>query len=152
MTAQNFHATCVAFPQFGHTGVLLTGTPGSGKSGLAMQLMERGAKLVSDDQTILHPSPQGLIATAPEGLRGLIEITGYGIVQLPDAALLPSAILGLYVALVPTEQVIERMPEQLTHQVLSVPMRHVTLSAHDPAAAAKIFAILSYRLLDYTDA
>lgn len=152
MSAQNFHATCIAFSQFGDGGVLLTGAPSSGKSSLALQLMERGAKLISDDQTILHPSPQGLIATAPEGLRGLLEIKGYGIVQLPDAALAPSTILGLYVALTSPEQTIEQLPEQLTQQVLAVPLRRITLRAHDPAAAAKIFAVLSYRLLDYTDA
>lgn len=152
MSAQNFHATCVVFPQFDNAGILLTGAPGSGKSSLALQLMERGAKLVSDDQTIIQPGPHGLIATAPEGLSRLIEINGYGIVQLPDAAYMPSAVLGLYVALAPAGQPIERLPEQLTHQVLAVPLRRVTLHAYDPAAAAKIFAILSYRLLDYTDA
>ncbi len=152
MNAHNFHATCVAFPQFNNSGVLLTGAPGIGKSSLALQLMDRGAKLVSDDQTLLQPGAQGLIATAPEGLRQLIEINGYGIVQLPDAACAPSAVLALYVALYPTEQAIDRMPEQLIHQVLTIPLRRANLHAHDPAAVAKIFAILSYRLLDYTDA
>ena len=152
MSAQHFHASCVALPDYDNLGVLVTGTPGSGKSGLILELMARGAKLISDDQTIVQPCPQGIIATAPEGLRGLIEIAGYGIVQVPPAAMLPSAILGLYVVLLPPDQPIERMPEQFSHQVLAVPLRHINLRAHDPAAAAKIFAVLSYRLLDYSDA
>lgn len=138
-------------PMFGHAGILITGAARIGKSSLALQLLERGALLVSDDQTLIKPGLQGLTATAPAGLRGLIEIDGYGIIQLPEEKTAPTAQLALYVALMPHDQSIERLPEQTTQQVLSVPLRRLALYAHDPAAAAKIFAALTYRLLDYTN-
>ena len=40
------HATCVAI---GGRGLLLLGPSGSGKSDLALRLIDRGAMLVSDD-------------------------------------------------------------------------------------------------------
>ena len=152
MNAQNFHATCVLLPECRMAGVLLTGPPQSGKSSLALELLEAGGQLVSDDQTLLTPGKDGLIATAPEGVSGLIEISGYGIVQLPPHKVAPGATLALCVTLVPAGQEVERLPDQDKAQLLSVKLPRLQLRAHDAAAAAKIRAVLHYRLLDYTDA
>ncbi len=64
-------------------GVLLLGGPGSGKSDLALRLIDEGAVLVADDRVVLTKGGGGLIAHAPARLQGLIEIKGVGIVKMP---------------------------------------------------------------------
>ena len=60
-------------------GVLLLGPPGSGKSDLLFRLVHHGFTLVADDQVRLN----GLYASAPASLAGLLEVRGLGIVRLP---------------------------------------------------------------------
>jgi len=83
MTEINVHASCVAI---GPLGVLLLGQSGSGKSDLALRLIDQGAKLVADDRTILFVSRRALHAKPPPSIKGLLEIRGVGIVELPVRA------------------------------------------------------------------
>jgi hypothetical protein len=76
----NIHASCVAI---GNKGVLLLGKSGSGKSDLALRLIDDGARLVSDDRTILFIAKGVLHAKAPASIKGLLEVRGLGIIQLP---------------------------------------------------------------------
>src|ERR1700704_3395598 len=80
MSEINVHASCVAI---GRHGVLLLGRSGAGKSDLALRLIDEGAKLVADDRTILFVSKRALQAKAPASIKGLLEIRGLGIVELP---------------------------------------------------------------------
>jgi HPr kinase/phosphorylase len=84
MSEVNIHASCVAI---GGKGVLLLGPSGAGKSDLALRLIDQGAKenvrLVADDRTILFIAKGALCAKAPGSIKGLIEIRGLGIIQLP---------------------------------------------------------------------
>ena len=45
--------------------VLIRGPSGSGKSDLALRLIDGGAQLVADDQTELSPRDGRLVASAP---------------------------------------------------------------------------------------
>ena len=64
-------------------GVLLTGKARIGKSELALDLVERGHRLVADDVVELSRRMTGvLIGRAPEMLRHLIEVRGLGIVDV----------------------------------------------------------------------
>jgi hypothetical protein len=83
MAEVNIHASCVAL---GAQGVLLLGKPGAGKSDLALRLIDEGARLVADDRTILFTRRGGLYGKGPDSIRGLLEIRGLGIVQLPSRA------------------------------------------------------------------
>src|SRR5437763_699931 len=65
------HGTCVAIAG---EGVLLRGMPGSGKSDLALRLIDGGARLVADDQTELTRRGDTITAAAP-GDRVLL-VTG----------------------------------------------------------------------------
>ncbi len=79
MTGQfNLHGSAVAIDG---TGVLILGASGSGKSGLALRMMAQGARLISDDRVLVKPSAGRLIATAPPGLRGIIEARGIGLLR-----------------------------------------------------------------------
>lgn len=79
---QILHASCVAIDG---GGVVITGASGSGKSTLALQLMGFGARLVADDRTCVTAGADGLIATAPDSIRGLIEARGIGILNADPA-------------------------------------------------------------------
>ena len=72
------HASCVAHRG---RGLLILGASGAGKSGLALEMMARGAVLVADDRTVLRREAGGLVADAPDSLRGLIEARGVGILR-----------------------------------------------------------------------
>ncbi len=74
------HATSVAI---GGWAVLIEGPSGSGKSDLALRLIDRGAVLIADDQTRVSIEPDGLYACAPATIAGLLEVRGVGIVTVP---------------------------------------------------------------------
>src|SRR5262249_18332162 len=76
----NIHASCVAMDS---AGVLLLGRSGAGKSDLALRLIDDGAVLVADDRVLLSARKGVLRASAPDSIRGLIEIRGLGIVTMP---------------------------------------------------------------------
>ena len=83
---QTIHATCIAMARglpgwfgFGATGVLLLGPSGSGKSDLALRLLQRGARMVADDRVVLTERNGRLTASPPENLQGMIEVRGVGV-------------------------------------------------------------------------
>ena len=66
-------------------GTLLTGPSGIGKSECALFLVERGHRLVADDQVVLSRLPPAqLWGTAPTLLRNHLELRGIGIVNVRD--------------------------------------------------------------------
>ena len=86
------NASCVAI---GGRGLLIEGEPGSGKSSLALALIDRGAILVGDDGVMLEQHAGQLIAHPVPAIVGKLEIRGVGIAELPAT----SAPLGLRVRL-----------------------------------------------------
>ncbi|UAK26020.1 HPr kinase/phosphorylase [Sphingomonas nostoxanthinifaciens] len=78
--SETIHATCVAIDG---CGVLLLGAPGSGKSDLALRLIDRGAELVADDSTIIEERDGRLYARCPQTIAGKLEVRGVGILELP---------------------------------------------------------------------
>ena len=91
------HGTCVAIAK---RGLLILGPSGSGKSALGLALMALGAKLVSDDRTMLTNKAGKLIARCPPAIRGLIEARGLGLIRAQTIA---SAQIALVVDLGQTE-------------------------------------------------
>lgn len=64
-------------------GVLLTGRSGIGKSEIALDLVERGQRLVADDLVkIIRRSDNVIIGTGMENHEHLLEIRGVGIVDV----------------------------------------------------------------------
>jgi HPr kinase/phosphorylase len=65
------------------TGLLFTGRSGIGKSEIALDLIERGHRLVSDDVVKLVKKAQGvLVGTGSEMLKHFMEIRGVGIIDV----------------------------------------------------------------------
>lgn len=82
LSSETIHASCVAI---GGRAVLIGGRPGTGKSDLALRLIDRGALLVSDDYTQVRRVAGDAVATAPATIAGRIEVRGVGIAELPSA-------------------------------------------------------------------
>lgn len=125
------HGTTVALDG---EGVLLRGPSGSGKSDLALRLIDRGARLVADDQTELTCAAQRLIARAPRSIAGRMEVRGVGILRVPAV---PSAPLRLVVDLVAPDRV-ERLPEPQFCDYLQCSLPLLTLAPFEASAPAKI--------------
>jgi RNase adaptor protein for sRNA GlmZ degradation len=115
-------------------GVLLRGPSGAGKSDLALRLIDRGWRLVADDQTLLRPNGGALQATAPEPIAGRIEVRGLGILAMAAA---PRAELCLVVDLVAAEH-LERLPEVETRVLRGVRLRRLALDPFEASAPAKL--------------
>jgi len=118
----------------GDDGILLRGPSGSGKSDLALRLIDGGAALVADDQTELTRVGARLRMTAPAALRGLLEVRGLGIVRVPAAA---GAFLALVVDLVDGDAV-ERLPEPRTCTLDGVEVPLLELAPFAASAPAKV--------------
>ncbi|PLS21790.1 HPr kinase/phosphorylase [Neptunicoccus cionae] len=74
------HGTAVAV---NGQGFLILGPSGSGKSGLALQMIALGASLVADDQVILESRDAQIWMSSPAPLHGLIEARGFGLLKQP---------------------------------------------------------------------
>ena len=129
------HATCVAVDG---AGLLLRGPPGSGKSDLALRLIDAGAMLVADDQTELRRRGAEIIASAPATIAGRLEIRGVGIVTLPHVT---GAKLRLVVDLVAADQV-ERLPDRHTYRYLDLELPLLKIAPFEASAPAKLHAAL----------
>ncbi len=122
--------TCVALE---NQGVLLQGPSGSGKSDLALRLIDGGAALVADDRVALRAEAGGLTASPPEALQGLLEVRGLGIFRLPYRSGVP---LSLVVDLAGDHD--ERLPAPASMTLLGHPLPVVRLSPTAASAAARI--------------
>ena len=141
------HGTCLAI---GGDGVLLVGKPGSGKSDLALRLIDQGglglsgqrraAELVADDQVVIRKADGALIATAPPALKGKLEIRGLGIAEL---AVAKEARLRLAVRLTPASE-IERLPDLTSArmEILGIGLPLILLDPQNASAPARLRAAL----------
>lgn len=131
MTERLLHASCVSIDG---AGVLLMGLSGSGKSDVALRLIDGGAALVSDDQVAICATEEGLLARPPERIAGMLELRGVGIITLPFSS---AVSLKLAIMLVEREQV-ERMPEPAFFDCLGQQLPLLSLHAFDVSICAKI--------------
>lgn len=139
------HGTVVTV---GRHAALIRGPSGSGKSDLALRciahppggLIAEQARLIADDQVWLERQRESLIASAPDTIRGFIEIRGIGIVSVPFSK---SAELALVVDLVATSR-IERLPDPVPHtQILGIGLPLLNISPFEASAALKVLLALN---------
>ena len=117
--------------------MLITGPSGSGKSDLALRLLDRGFRLVSDDQTIVKLDGHRLLASPPPTIAGKLEIRGIGIVEVDNVDDVPIALM------VDLSADIERMPEEgRTRPILGVDVPLVSLDAMTASAPSKVAVAL----------
>jgi len=130
LSAETIHASTVAS---NGRAVLITGPSGSGKSDLALRMLERGFTLVSDDQTIVRKDGDLLIASAPPTIAGKLEIRGLGIIDMERTENVPVALL------VELTSDIQRLPDDSRERpVLGVRLPLISIDAMTASAAAKV--------------
>jgi HPr kinase/phosphorylase len=127
-------ATCVALPvEDGLAGVLIRGPSGAGKSDLALRLIDCGALLVADDLVLVAQEDGKAIASAPETIRGRIEVRGVGIVAMPAAS---DVALALAIDLAAAE--VPRLPQPSDVLIGAVRLPRLVLNPFESSAVAKI--------------
>lgn len=132
----SYHASCV---ELNGAGVLIFGESGSGKSDLALRLMDAGAVLVADDYVETVEENGSLHAFAPDNIKGLIEVRGIGIIQTDFKE---RTIIKLKVYLSSFDE-IDRMPFSFASQAEAGGIADLKLSAFDVSAVAKIKTALA---------
>ena len=125
------HGTCV---ELAGAGIVLRGPPGSGKSDLALRLIDGGARLVADDRVVLEAASGSLFASAPPALAGMLEVRGIGLARVPS---LDRARVAVVIDLAAASE-IERLPEPATCQLLGVSLPCVRLEPFAASACAKV--------------
>jgi serine kinase of HPr protein (carbohydrate metabolism regulator) len=143
--SETVHASCVLV---GRKAVLIRGPSGSGKSKLALELIEAGAggilpfaRLVADDRVRLFTAYGRLLAAAPEAIAGKIELRGVGIREVPYE---PLGLVGLVVDLAAADS--ERMPKSAARiaEISGVKLSRLPIAAGAsalPAILAAIYAL-----------
>lgn len=147
--SSTIHATALIL---GHCGIVIRGPSGSGKSRLALSLLQSAgfARLVGDDRIHLEAVHGRLLMRPAPALAGLIEIRGLGVVRvpfepvavaqvavdldaadavrLPDPAALAVAIAGVRLARLPVAVGVPAEP------LLAAFLRHGAAETGRPAA------------------
>jgi|KBSSwiStaDraftv2_1062776.scaffolds.fasta_scaffold66312_6 serine kinase of HPr protein (carbohydrate metabolism regulator) len=136
--SETVHATCLSVEG---CGVLLLGRSGSGKSDLALRLIDRGARLVSDDYTILSKIRGRLIATPPPSIKGKFEVRGIGILDWEND---PEIEITAAFAL---DEPVERLPNEDVAGRVFAGMRVPVLSLNALEASAPIKLEIALRVL-----
>lgn len=134
LSSENLHASCVAADG---RAVLIVGASGSGKSDLALRMLDRGFTLVSDDRTIVRRDGAKLIASAPATIRGKLEIRGIGIVEMESVDDMP---VSLVVELTADMQ---RLPDDSRERlILGAGIPLVNINAMTASAPSKVAVAL----------
>tara|TARA_B100000676_G_scaffold312637_1_gene387862 strand:+ start:8464 stop:8880 length:417 start_codon:yes stop_codon:yes gene_type:complete len=133
------HGTCV---NIAGAGVLLRGPSGSGKSDLALRLIDSGAQLVADDQVNLTNEHGNLLARAPAALAGLLEVRGLGLVRVEYVE---QASIHMVVDLCPAEAVV-RMPEAHHTDLEGISVALIRIAPMEASAPSKIRIALRHRI------
>jgi serine kinase of HPr protein (carbohydrate metabolism regulator) len=141
LSAETVHASTVAS---GGRAVLIMGPSGSGKSDLALRLLDRGFVLVSDDQTIVKRDGDRLIASPPPAIAGKLEIRGIGIVEMDMVAEQPVALI------VELTSEIQRLPDDNRERpILGVSLPLVSIDAMAASAPSKVALALDRLGLEF---
>jgi serine kinase of HPr protein (carbohydrate metabolism regulator) len=140
VTGTTVHASCVAI---GGRGVLIRGASGSGKSDLALRLIDRGARLVSDDYTDLIAAAGRLVASPPATIKGRIEVRGVGIAEVASVAAVPVALV------VDLDRRVERLPEPRAETLAGIDIPAIALAALEASAPIKLETALHLHGLSF---
>ncbi|MCW5700833.1 MAG: HPr kinase/phosphatase C-terminal domain-containing protein [Rhodospirillales bacterium] len=128
---QHIRGTCIAVN--GH-GVLIRGSSGSGKSDLAVRLIDEGATLVADDYTCVAIEDGAVMASAPAAIQDLLEVRGLGILPFPSA----SPVRLEVVIETGNSGAMERLPRDATTEILGVAVPLFKLVPLEASATAKV--------------
>ncbi len=136
------HASAVLV---GARAVLIRGPSGSGKSRLALELIEAArygalpfARLVADDRVGLEAANGRLLVRPAPPLSGLIELRGIGILRLAHE---PCAAIGLVVDLAAADA--ERLPqaENRTVEIFGIILPRLAVASDSTGVLSSLLAL-----------
>tara|TARA_B100000287_G_scaffold432258_1_gene491173 strand:+ start:4526 stop:4951 length:426 start_codon:yes stop_codon:yes gene_type:complete len=130
MEQKNIHSTSVVVEDL---GIMIIGGSGSGKSDLALRLIDSGATLISDDITICKKKSGFLYLEAHQRTKGLLEVRELGIMTVP---FIDNIKLSLVVEL--TDKDLKRYSGNVTCSILGVKVPKMKILGKESSAVAKI--------------
>lgn len=113
--------------------MLILGRPGTGKSDLALRIVDAGGELVADDLVRIHRAGSHLVARAP-AMSGSLALRGLGLVDLPHRAESP---LDLVIELRSAASA-SLLPEPAAHELLGLALPMIGLDPDKPGALARL--------------
>ena len=114
-------------------GVLILGDSGSGKSDLALRLIDSGATLISDDISICRKNSNNIYLYCPPEIKGLLEVREIGIITVPFVERIK---LRLVVNLKSNNN--ERFPKDSCFRILGIKIPIINIEGKNSSAVAKI--------------
>ena len=130
MNLKRIHSTSVVIDD---NGVLILGDSGSGKSDLALRLIDNGATLISDDISICRKNSNNIYLYCPPEIRGLLEVREIGIITVPFVEKIK---LRLVVNLKSNNN--ERFPKDSSFRILGIKIPIINIEGKNSSAVAKI--------------
>lgn len=125
------HATSVAI---NGDGVLIRGPAGSGKSDLALRLMDSGADLVADDYTLVELIDGRVVISPPQNISGMMEVRGIGVMHIGTFGPAPLIMIVDLVA----HELIARLPEHNNETIMGMDIPLIEVDPFEPSASAKV--------------
>lgn len=130
MNIKRLHATSVAIED---NGVAIFGDSGSGKSDLALRLIDSGATLISDDITVFSKLENYIHLFGVENTKGLLEVREIGIITVPY---IEGIRLKLIIKL--TNKEIERIPKTNQTKLLGLKFPKLEINGKNSSSVAKV--------------
>ena len=130
MNLKRIHSTSVVIDD---NGVLILGDSGSGKSDLALRLIDNGATLISDDISICRKNSNDIYLYCPPEIKGLLEVREIGIITVPFVERIK---LRLVVNLKSNNN--ERFPKDSFFRILGIKIPIINIEGKNSSAVAKI--------------
>ena len=130
MNLKRIHSTSVVIDD---NGVLILGDSGSGKSDLALRLIDNGATLISDDISICRKNSNNIYLYCPPEIKGLLEVREIGIITVPFVERIK---LRLVVNLNSNNN--ERFPKDTSFRIMGIKIPTINIEGKNSSAVAKI--------------
>ncbi len=130
MELKRIHSSSVVIDD---NGVLILGRSGSGKSDLALRLIDTGATLISDDVSICKKKSNDVYLFCPSQTRGLLEVREIGIITVPFVEKIK---LRLVVKL--TGNKTDRTPKTNFFKILGVKLPLLKIDGKNSSAVVKV--------------
>ena len=130
MNLKRMHSSSVVIDD---NGVLILGDSGSGKSDLALRLIDNGATLISDDISICRKNSNNIYLYCPPEIKGLLEVREIGIITVPFVERIK---LRLVVNLKSNNN--ERFPKDSCFRILGIKIPIINIEGKNSSAVAKI--------------
>ena len=136
MSELYYNATSIVLDDI---GILIEGAEKSGKSSLALSLIEEGAKLISDDLTFLSLKDKALYALPAQKMQGCLFIRELGILKIDQVQKEPVEVKAL-IRLNAKEPIF--LEEEKKKNLFGVEVKFFNFLSSDYALTKKIKAVI----------